>query len=96
MATTAIKPSKASTVPIESVFPSPENDDIYGAINPKDIDLVNLAIDIQSNGIREPIHVSLDGYVLSGHRRLAAAKLANLIRVPITRIPISRDVSVSA
>lgn len=91
MPSTAIKPNKASTVPIQSVFPSPENDEIYGAIDPTDIDLINLANDIAENGIREPIHISLDGYVLSGHRRLAASKLARLKKVPISRIPISRD-----
>ncbi len=78
-------------VNIDSIFPSPENDDIYGAIDPNDLDLINLANDIVENGIREPIQVSLDGYTLSGHRRLAASKLAKLKTVPISRIVLWRS-----
>ena len=91
MASTASKRSKTLDVPLDSIHPSIENDEIYGAIDPSDIDLVNLAIDIAENGIREPIHVSKDWYVLSGHRRLAASKLAKLNHATVSRIPINRS-----
>ncbi len=77
-------------VPIGSIHPSPENDGIYGVIA-KDNDLVNLANDIAKNGIREPIQVSADDYIVSGHRRLAAAKLIKMKRVPIVRLEIYRS-----
>lgn len=90
MTSPASKRNNVSTVPIDSIFASPENDEIYGAIDPTDIDLVNLANDIAQNGIREPIHVSTDGHVISGHRRLAASKLVKLNHVTVLQIPISR------
>ena len=82
--------SKFKRVPIQSLQPSPENDDLYGAIDPKDIDLINLANDIAANGLREPIQISADHYIVSGHRRYNAAKLVKLAKVPIVRLDISR------
>jgi hypothetical protein len=96
MATTASKRSKTESptitnVPIRSIYPSPENDKIYGAIDTKDLDLINLANDIAVNGIREPILVSTDDYIVSGHRRYAAAKLVKKKTVPIRRLELCRD-----
>ncbi len=90
MATTALKSKPRNAVLIGLIKPSPENDDIYGAIDPTDIDLVNLANDIAVNGIREPIQVSQDGFIVSGHRRYAAAKLVDLEAVPITPLKLWR------
>lgn len=78
-------------VAASSIKPSPENDDIYGKINQTDIDLVNLANDIAENGIREPIQVSEDGFIVSGHRRFAASQLAGLDTLPIHRLGIYRS-----
>ena len=49
-----------------------------------------LCNDIIEHGIREPIQVSVEGYIVSGHRRYAAAQLAGLETVPIRRLVISR------
>jgi hypothetical protein len=76
---------------IEDIQPSPENDDIYGAIDKTHIDLVNLANDIAANGVREPLCVSLDGFIVSGHRRYAAATLVGIESVLIRVIDIRRD-----
>ena len=76
------------TVSIESIKPSPENDDIYGAMDPTDHELIMLSNDILANGLREPITVSKDDYVISGHRRLAAAKIARLQVIPIRRMDV--------
>jgi len=78
MVTEADESASVKSVAICSVKPSPENDDIYGAIDPQELELINLANSIAENGILEPILVSQDRYIVSGHRRYAAAKLAGL------------------
>lgn len=78
------------SVEINSVSPSPENDEIYGAIDEKNHELVMLCRDIRQHGIHEPLQVSADGYIVSGHRRYAAARLAGLKEVPVRRLAISR------
>ena len=52
---------------------------------------LGVANDIVHNGIREPIQVSLDGYIVSGHRRYEAAKHVGLLEVPINRLDIQRS-----
>jgi hypothetical protein len=61
----------------------PENDAIYGRIRPGDLDVQELAKNIKRNGILEPLVVSVDGYVLSGNRRLTAARMIDLEVVPV-------------
>lgn len=75
-------------VPTDSIKPASENDEIYGEINLHDNDLIDLANDISRNGVREPIQVSAEGFILSGHRRYAASKLAKLEKVPIRRLKL--------
>ncbi|MDZ4847764.1 MAG: ParB N-terminal domain-containing protein [Pirellulaceae bacterium] len=77
-------------VSLSTIQPSPENDEIYGAINTGEHEINMLAIDIRKHGIREPIAVSTDGFIISGHRRYAAAKIVGLIGVPIRRLSIRR------
>jgi hypothetical protein len=76
---------------ISKIKPSPENDAIYGAVDPKDIDLINLANDIAQNGVREPLLVSRDGFIVSGHRRYAAARLVKLRSIPVRRLDTCRS-----
>ena len=78
-------------VEIKDIHPSPENDEIYGAVDPDDTDLINLANDISANGIRVPLLVSQDGFIVSGHRRCAAAKLVGLRSVKCIFLEISRS-----
>jgi hypothetical protein len=82
---------KTTFLAISKIHPSPENDLVYGAIETKDIDLVNLANDIVGNGIREPLVISADGYIVSGHRRYAAAKLVGIEIVPVRKLDILRS-----
>lgn len=68
-----------------SVFalkPSPENDKLYRPIDPADPEIRALAESIREHGLQQPLVVTRDRYILSGHRRHAAAKLAGLDRVP--------------
>lgn len=41
-----------------------------------------LALDMAKRGIRQPLIITQDGVVVSGHRRLAAARLAGIAEVP--------------
>jgi hypothetical protein len=68
---------------IENIHPSPENDEIYGVVDTSANEFIDFANDIAENGIREPIVLSADRYILSGHRRFAAAKLVGLQEVPV-------------
>lgn len=81
---------KTELVPLKSISPSPENDAIYGAIDTTDLDLVNLANDIANDGVREPLQVSRDGWIVSGHRRYAAASLVAIEMVPVRVLDLWR------
>jgi hypothetical protein len=78
------------TLPLSEVRPSPENDEIYDPINPADPAFRNLVASISTGGIREPIIVTWDGWIVSGHRRHAAATAAGLAVIPCRRLPIHR------
>ena len=61
--------------------------DHFGIANADDWDLVR---SIRKSGIQEPLTISHDQYLLSGHRRLAAAKY---LRLPYRPMAISRKAS---
>lgn len=89
--TTASKRQRTiHTVAIDSIKPSPENDQIYGAVK-RDDELIDLATDIARAGILEPIVTTKDLFLVSGHRRYHAAKLAKLSHVPTIRLPNKRS-----
>jgi hypothetical protein len=68
--------------PIHSIRPSPANDKIYRPISPDDQEIVALAESIRENGLQEPIVITLDDFILSGHRRHMACQVAGLETVP--------------
>ena len=73
------------------IKPSPENDQLYRPPSPDDPDIVALSESIRAQGILDPLIISKDGYVVSGHRRYTAAKLAGLKKVPCRRLNIRRS-----
>ena len=73
-----------------AIKPAPENDHVYNVIQCDDPDILELARSIEEVGLQEPILISRDGYILSGHRRRVAAVLAGLKQVPVRIHPISR------
>lgn len=77
-------------VPLEAIRPAPENDQLYRPVDPQDPELRALAESIARFGLREPLVVTLDGWLLSGHRRHIAARLAGLRRVPCRTEPVRR------
>lgn len=74
-------------VSIFAVEPSPENDQVYEPIRQDDPAFLALVRDIRVKGILEPIVVSADGYIISGHRRYAAAEFLGIEQIPIRIMP---------
>ena len=60
-----------------------DNDLIYGSFALENQDDAGLLLSIKAKGILEPLVLSTDGFLLSGHRRFAAAKLLRLETVPV-------------
>jgi hypothetical protein len=69
-------------LPLADLHPSPENDLLYRPASPGDADMVALVGSIRRYGVREPLVVTLDNFILSGHRRYTAAGIAGLKHVP--------------
>jgi hypothetical protein len=65
-----------------------ENDLIYDRFGIDNEDDYALVDSIRQHGIREPLTITSDGYVVSGHRRLAAAKRIGLKEVPARIIQV--------
>ena len=86
-----ISTSAIEQVSVELIRPSPKNDKLYKRIDPNDPDLKALVQSIRQHGVREPLVISQDGFILSGHRRFAAAKQAGKKVVPCRRENISHD-----
>jgi hypothetical protein len=69
-------------LPLASLRPSPENEQLYRPVSADDLDVQALADSIRAHGLKEPLVVTQDGYILSGHRRYVACQLAGLKAVP--------------
>ena len=74
---------------VDSIQPSPENEQLYRPVE-SDPELDNLVESIREHGVQEPLLVTTDRFVLSGHRRLAAARRAGLRTVPCRFAAIPR------
>lgn len=64
--------AEITRVPISSITETPENWDIYKRPEADD-QFPALVESVAANGVLEPITISSDGFILSGHRRHAAA-----------------------
>jgi hypothetical protein len=80
---------KMEHVPVSWLRPCPENDELYGSQSLDDPDIIELINSIRAHGVREPIQISSDGVIISGHRRRFCAKAAGLRTV----LCIRRDIS---
>jgi len=78
-------------LPVTSIFPSPENDKVYTPVNLDDPEFLRLVESVRKSGVKVPLVVTLDDYILSGHRRHAAARRAGLQVVPCYRENITRQ-----
>lgn len=72
-----------SHFPISAIQVASENDLLYDRFGIANRDDADLAISIRDKGVQEPLTLSTDNILLSGHRRLAAAKYLGLKTVPV-------------
>jgi hypothetical protein len=75
---------------LHKIKPSPENDRLYKPIDPASKDIKQLAGSIKQYGLLQPIRITADGYIISGHRRAVACRLAGLKMVPVQVEPFDR------
>ncbi len=74
---------------VASLHPSPENEQLYRKVS-DDPDLPALAESIDKNGLHAPPIVTRDGFVVSGHRRLAALRLLGRVWVECIVLEVTR------
>ena len=70
----ALKKQDMSHFPIDQIKQAPENESIYDNFGVANSDDWQLVESIRGNGILEPLVISADSVLLSGHRRRAAAR----------------------
>ncbi len=73
---------------LDELRPAPVNADIYDAIATDTPEIHSLARSIKERGVLDPIWISTDNVMISGHRRHIAARIAGLERVPVRVYPI--------
>lgn len=78
-------------IAVDKLRPSPENETLYRPVDPTDPEMIAMAESIRQHGVREPLVITLDGYILSGHRRYVAARLAGLAAVPCLVLNFRKD-----
>jgi hypothetical protein len=73
-----------------SLKPSPENRQLYRPVD-EDPDIKALAASIKKHGLQEPLKITLDNYIISGHRRHAALTQNGQLFCPCHVVPVRRD-----
>jgi hypothetical protein len=79
------------SVPVDVIKPSPENTLIYRPVSTDDPEIQALADSIGEHGLREPLVVTRDGYIISGHRRFTACQLLGMEQIPCRVQDIDRS-----
>jgi hypothetical protein len=67
--------------PVAGIKPSSMNELIYGLIDPGRPDMQRLVESIRTVGVRDPIVITKDNVIISGHRRHAACLILGMARV---------------
>lgn len=80
---TTAEETDLSRFPVTRIKTARENDYIYDRFGVANADDNALAVSIRKKGVQEPLTLSQDLYVLSGHRRLAASRSIGLQTVPV-------------
>ena len=81
--------AEVALVRLSSIRPCPENDGVYGKQSLDDPNILSLIASIRAKGVLEPIQISADNVIISGHRRRFCAEHAGLRVVPVIRHEIS-------
>ncbi len=87
----AVVKGKLKQVSIFDLHESGKNDLLYRPAKRDDPDIQGLADSIKSNGLLEPIIITKDDYIVSGHRRRLACEMAGLFKIPCEILPIFSD-----
>lgn len=70
-------PTTVVEVPIDWPQPSPENESVlYKPVRADDPEIIKLSESMAEYGQKEPLVLTRDGFIVSGHRRHCAARLA--------------------
>jgi hypothetical protein len=70
-----LRPEDPVELAMMTVNPAPVNSLIYRPVDPEDPEIEELADSIKMHGLLQPIDITRDGFILSGHRRYAACSL---------------------
>ena len=82
-------PAAGLKVEQSEIHPCPDNNAVYGVQSLDDPDIVALIESIRAKGIMDPIHISTDNVIISGHRRRFCALQAGLRVVRVIRWHLS-------
>ncbi|MDA8746093.1 ParB/RepB/Spo0J family partition protein [Rubripirellula amarantea] len=95
---TTTKPQSYRTVRkrVTSLKPSPENERLYRKVTGDDPEIQKLADSIEKSGLHEPLVITADNFIVSGHRRYAALCIIGQKQAPcrvltVTRAGMDRD-----
>jgi hypothetical protein len=77
-----VESTKIRLVSISKIRVSGLNDQIYKQVDPDDPSIEDLVDSICELGLLDPLVISEDYFILSGHRRFAAIKLTNMEEIP--------------
>jgi hypothetical protein len=83
-------PGKLVRKRVSSLKPSHENEELYRQIDLGDPEIRSLAESIAKRGLHEPLIVTADNYIVSGHRRYAALRWNDQTVAPCRVLPIPR------
>lgn len=86
--TVELKKVDKNHFPVQQVQVAGENDLLYDRFGIANLDDCALTISIRDDGIQEPLTLSTDHVLLSGHRRFAAAKYLGLKTVPVRVVDV--------
>jgi ParB-like chromosome segregation protein Spo0J len=81
---------------LRGIWLSPENNQLYRPVTLDDPSIQSLAASIEQCGVLEPLIITADSYIVSCHRRFAAAALAGLATLPCRTINIRREDDIDA
>lgn len=88
MNTETKKTDKSHFFTIGQIQVATENNLLYDRFGVGNLDDAELINSIYDNGIQEPLALSADGVLLSGHRRFAAAKYLRMVDVPVRVVDV--------